>query len=92
MTKRSGIDTGHDGLSRRTVLGGAALVAGLGATFVLPTTASAKVAQGDVKYQDSPKGEAKCGTCAQFQPPDGCMAVDGKISENGWCQLYVKKG
>lgn len=81
-----------DGLSRRAVLGGAAMVAGVGASFAMVTTAQAKVAQNLVKYQTEPKGEAKCGNCAQFQPPNACVAVEGEINPNGWCQLYVKKG
>ena len=78
------------GISRRAWLGGAAMVVGVGACLA-STAASAKTAQADAKYQDSPKGQSKCGTCAQFQPPDACKLVDGKISENGWCQLYTPK-
>lgn len=81
-----------DGISRRTMLGGAAVAMGVGAAFIVPTTASAKTAQKDAKYQDKPNGEAKCSTCMLFSPPDACQAVDGKISPEGWCQLYAKKG
>lgn len=81
----------REGLSRRTMLGGAALVAGIGASAVLSTTAQAKVPQNSAKYQDSPKGSSKCEGCSQFQAPDACKVVDGKVSPNGWCQLFSPK-
>lgn len=80
-----------DGISRRTMLGGAAVAMGVGAAFVVPTTAFAKTSQKDAKYQDKPQGESKCGNCMLFQPPDACQAVDGKVSPEGWCSLYSKK-
>ena len=79
------------GISRRGVLGGAAVAVGVGAGLV-STCAYAKTSQADAKYQDKPSGSSKCGTCAQFEAPSGCKLVDGNISENGWCMLYTPKG
>lgn len=85
--------TGADmnGISRRACLGGAALIVGAGATCMMSTSAAAKTSQADAKYQEKPQGDNKCSGCAQFQPPDACKVVDGKISPEGWCQLYTPK-
>lgn len=81
-----------DGISRRAWLGGAAMVVGVGATCMMATSAAAKTSQKDAKYQDKPQGSDKCSGCTQFQAPDACQVVDGKISPEGWCQLFAKKG
>lgn len=92
MKKAQGteVEGKRDALSRRTVLGGAAMV-GVGAVCLMSTGAAAKTSQSDAKYQDKPQGSSKCGSCSQFVSPDSCKLVDGKISENGWCQLYTPK-
>jgi hypothetical protein len=80
--------------SRRQFLTDIALLAG-GATLLaaatIPGPAAAKVGPGDVGYQPTPKGQSKCGTCTQWQGPDACKVVSGKISPNGWCSIYVQK-
>jgi hypothetical protein len=74
-------------ISRRNFIGLAALAAGtLGAASA---TAGAKFSQSMAKYQPSPKNGQSCKTCTQFQTPDACKVVEGKISPNGWCLLYT---
>jgi hypothetical protein len=78
-----------DGVSRRTILIGAAgalpLIA-LGATC-----ARAKMAQNAVRYQDTPKdGKQWCG-CNLFIAPNACKTVAGKIAPTGWCARWIKK-
>lgn len=99
MTKRiEAPDAAMDGLSksgvsRRLVLMGTA-AAGVGAVCMgtAAARAQAKMSQADAKYQTSPKGADKCGGCALFQAPEACGAVEGKISPEGWCELYSAKG
>ena len=82
------------GSSRRQFLTDLALLAGgvsLVAAVTAPQSAAAKVGPADVGYQPTPKGAAKCVTCTQWQGPDACKVVSGKISPNGWCSIYVKK-
>ena len=53
--------------------------------------AQGKASKEAVQYQDSPKSGQKCADCQFFTAPDACQVVEGKISPNGWCSLYVKK-
>jgi len=79
----------HRCASRRQALAllGAASLFAAGAT---PAFAS-KLQQSAVGYQNSPKGDKKCGDCNLFESPKSCKSVDGDISPNGWCRLWVKK-
>jgi hypothetical protein len=80
-------------MSRRAVLRSAALSLGAAtATAVVSQTAAQqKISQADAKYQATPKGDLHCDGCVNFQPPNGCKFVQGEISPNGWCQLFVPK-
>jgi hypothetical protein len=77
-------------VSRRTVL-----IAAMGALplIAVGTTGAkaAKMAQTAVRYQDSPKDGKQCSGCNLFVAPGACKSVDGKISPDGWCALWVKK-
>ena len=82
-------------MSRRAVLRSAALSLGAAtatATAVVSQTAAQqKISQAAAKYQTTPKGDQRCDVCVNFQPPNGCKFVQGEISSNGWCQLFVPK-
>jgi hypothetical protein len=76
-------------LSRRSLLRGATAAAGiLGATSNL-ARAQPKISKVAVNYQDHPDGDKRCDKCAQFQPPDACKMVDGTISPQGSCRIFV---
>jgi hypothetical protein len=79
-------------VSRRIVLGGAAMV-GMGAICLTATRAAAqsKQKQADVQYQSSPKDGQKCSGCGMFQPPNACAGVEGDISPEGWCSIFSPK-
>ena len=89
--------TGSLGISRRHVLTIAAGAAGAsitGATAVIGTSTPAKAAKAPqkiVKYQDTPKGEQRCENCVQFEAPSTCKTVEGTVTAQGWCTVYVKK-
>lgn len=82
--------------SRRTMLKGAALLAGLAA---IPVTveAAGTVAKAAMQYQEHPKGDQDCSNCIQYIPGKTpaamgeCKVVAGPISPKGWCIAYVKK-
>ena len=81
------------GVSRRALVAGFA-AASVGAACLAvsrPARAQSKMSQADAKYQNSPKGSEKCSGCGLFQAPEACNAVEGKISPEGWCQLYSPK-
>lgn len=84
-------------LSRREVLRGALAV---GCSLLAPALLSSpahsattkKASPASVKYQTHPKGEQKCGKCANFiAESNTCKVVEGKISPDGWCVMWVKK-
>ena len=88
--------TDQCGISRRKSLAVAAGAAGAGSGVAaivgtsMPALA-AKASQKSVKYQDTPKGEARCENCTLFEPPNSCKTVEGTVSPDGWCMVYVKK-
>lgn len=84
-------------LSRREVLRGALAV---GCSLLVPAFLSSpahsattkKASPASVKYQTHPKGEQKCGKCANFiAESNTCKVVEGKISPDGWCVMWIKK-
>ena len=82
----------HD-LKRRTLLR-AALAAGC--ALCLPEAArgaqNGKVSKAQAKYQDKPKGNQSCAQCMNFIAADNtCNVVEGTVSPQGWCQLFVAK-
>jgi len=88
-------------VSRRAFIGNAALLAGATAVPGLIASPAAraqqKVPQASVKYQDKPNGDKKCSNCLQFVAGSSptangtCKVVDGTISPNGYCQVWVAK-
>ncbi len=79
-------------LTRRHMFLGAAITAGAVASLFASTRqAAAKMTQKAALYQPKPKGGEQCSTCTHFQPPSSCQVVDGAISPNGWCQMYIRK-
>lgn len=77
---------------RRIVLRG---LLATGCALCLPRLSLAqtgnKLSKVQAQYQDKPKGDQKCGNCMHFIPPDSCMLVEGNISADAWCRLWVKK-
>ena len=51
--------------------------------------AQEKMSQKEAQYQDIPKDIRMCATCTLFLPPRSCKVVDGEVSPNGWCKLFV---
>lgn len=79
-------------VSRRSLLRGAAIVAGSAAVLAgTVTTAEAKMSQKAAGYQDKPNNGASCASCALFKAPSTCTLVDGTVDANGWCRFYSKK-
>jgi len=91
----------HQRVSRRGFIGSAALLAGAAAAPAWLMSGSAlaqqKVPQASVKYQDKPNGNQKCSNCLQFVPGSSptamgtCKVVDGPISPEGYCIIWVAK-
>lgn len=82
-------------VSRRRVLRGVPIIAGVAVCFGMATPhaarAQSKLSHEQAKYQDKPKNGQECSTCLQFQAPNACQIVASPISPHGWCQFYGKK-
>ena len=52
---------------------------------------SVKVSQSQAKYLNSPRGNARCDRCIQFQPPSACKIVDGAVSPTGSCLFFAPR-
>lgn len=85
-------------MSRRVMLGNFVLFGcGLGLSAALAPTAAAqavakKMSQAAARYQAQPKGDRSCGGCTNFiAESKSCKLVEGSISSDGWCNLWVKK-
>jgi hypothetical protein len=76
-------------LSRRSLLWSAIAAAGVIDTTPNLATAQPKVSKVAVNYQDHPDGDKRCDKCVQFQPPDACKMVEGAISPQGSCRIFV---
>jgi len=80
--------------SRRAVLQHWATVAGTVTVLSVSAqyaVAQAKLSKKDVGYQDQPKGNQRCETCVNFQPPTGCKVVEGEVTPHSWCIAYAPK-
>lgn len=89
-------------LSRRALLGLAGRLGVAAATIAaLPVSLARaashnyvnnqKLSQKSAMYQDHPKGNQQCSTCAQFVAPNQCKLVAGDISPKGWCVFFAPK-
>jgi hypothetical protein len=76
-------------LSRRSLLRGAVGATGVLAAILNPALAQPKISKIAVNYQDHPDGDKRCDRCVQFQPPDACKVVDGSISPQGSCRIFM---
>jgi len=84
-----GSEHGSACLSRRSLLRGAVLATGVLAARPNPALAQPKISKVAVNYQDHPDGDKRCDRCVQFQPPDACKVVDGVVSPQGSCRIFM---
>ena len=75
--------------SRRSLLGSAVGITGILAATLNPALAQPKISKVAVNYQDHPDGDKRCDKCVQFQPPDACKVVEGTISPQGSCRIFM---
>ena len=78
-------------LSRRSLLGGVIGAVGIVGATPNRATAQPKISKVAVNYQDHPDGDKRCDKCVQFQPPDACKVVEGSISPQGSCRIFMLK-
>jgi hypothetical protein len=76
-------------LSRRSLLRSAVGAIGVVAATLNTALAQPKISKVAVNYQDHPDGDKRCDKCIQFQPPNACKVVDGSISPQGSCRIFM---
>jgi hypothetical protein len=76
-------------LSRRLLLRSAVGAIGVLAATLNPALAQPKISKVAVNYQDHPDGDKRCDKCIQFQPPDAGKMVEGTISPQGSCRIFM---
>jgi|HubBroStandDraft_1064217.scaffolds.fasta_scaffold16442_5 hypothetical protein len=83
---------------RRGLFKAAAVTVILGAGLAATQVRAATTPKADVKYQNTPNGDAHCSVCASFIPdpaggggPGTCKIVQGPIPQNGWCVLFAAR-
>jgi hypothetical protein len=81
-------------LSRRSIMKGAALLAG--GTLIAGVMASKealaqKASKESMQYRDKPNGDKQCNNCAQFIPNNSCQIVEGTVSPQAYCSAWQKK-
>jgi hypothetical protein len=72
------------------------LVGGLvaGAASLQATTyanATTRVSQSAVHFQTASNATRNCGTCKHFIAPSACRFVEGTVSSNDYCWIWVGK-
>jgi hypothetical protein len=87
--------------SRRSLIKGAALLAGVVIVPLLATGGKAfgadKLTKASVKYQDKAKEGKDCDDCIQFIPGETtkdmgtCKVVEGAISPHSYCLAFTPK-
>lgn len=87
--------TTHKDLShperRRVLKAGVLTLGSLPLVTLMSAPAQAKVAQTTVAYHPEPKDGHSCSNCSLFEAPSSCKTVDGTVSPDGWCKIWVKK-
>ena len=88
-------------LSRRSLVKGAAALAGIAVVSLLGTGgkafAAGKLTKESVKYQDQGKEGKDCDDCLQFIPgksardKGACKLVEGAVSPHGYCLAFTPK-
>ncbi|MDA8421589.1 MAG: twin-arginine translocation signal domain-containing protein [Pseudomonadota bacterium] len=93
-------DTFDKKVSRRSLLKGAALLAGVAAVPGLMASKEAlagKAPKAAMQYRDHPNGNKECKICMQFIPGKSptangtCNVVAGSISPHGYCIAWAPK-
>ena len=80
-----GLGEGHEPGPQRGTIGAVGVLVGA----VSLAKAQPKISKVAVNYQDHPDGDKRCDKCIQFQPPGACKVVDGTISPQGSCRIFV---
>jgi hypothetical protein len=55
-----------------------------------PSPEAGKVTKMQAEYQEQPNGDQRCDNCRFFiAESNTCEVVEGEISPQGWCKLWV---
>lgn len=75
---------------RRSAISLAVVIAGP-AAINSRAAAQSKISKAQASYQETPRGDQRCGNCAHFNAAENaCAVVEGEISPQAWCQLWTQ--
>jgi hypothetical protein len=78
-------------ISRRTMLVGGLVAGAASLTATTGANATARVSKSAVHYQTASNGAQNCGSCKNFIGPSACRFVDGPVSSNDTCWIWLGK-
>ncbi len=79
-------------ITRRVLLectAGLLVASGIAAGSIQSANAAQKYAKADVSYQDYPKDGQSCANCKFWDGAGGCEIVEGEITADAWCAVWV---
>ncbi len=79
----------NDEATRRRILRAGLALAGGVVAISASARAQEKIAPAIVQYQPVPKDDNTCSTCVNFEAPDQCKIVSGKVQPDGWCIAFA---
>jgi hypothetical protein len=88
MSKQDNRSSATRDRRRKFLMQGATVITALAVGGVATGYAQQKPPKAEAAYQPTPNGQAACGNCANFLPPDDCRAILGPVAPSGWCRFY----
>ena len=81
---------GHQGLTRRRLLGAAAALGGA-LTASGAAADSPKVSKDCVHFKEASDDEKICGNCRLFRKPSTCALVAGEFDKHNTCRIWAAR-
>jgi hypothetical protein len=78
-------------MSRRTMLVGGVVAAAASLQATTYANATARVSKSAVHFQTVSNGAKNCGSCKNSIVPSACRFVEGPVSSDDYCWIWLSK-